>query len=82
MEKEYSYLAVRKGEHIFLFKYDKGGETDLFFCLIEFGKNKTGGLSLRNVLDIIRKISECLRKGKRKCSFEIQNELEIQNNEP
>lgn len=62
MKKESSFLLVVKNEHKFFFKYRRGCEKELFYALIEYGKNDEYCISLIEVLHLIRKISAHLRE--------------------
>ncbi len=62
MKNKYSFLMVVKNEHKYFFKYTPGDEKNLFFALIEHGKDDRYNISLIEVLHLIRKISAHLRE--------------------
>jgi len=62
---DYNFLFVVKDEHRYYFKYQAGAEVDLFFALIEVGKNPEYNLRMPDVLRLIRRIGVALRGGGR-----------------
>ena len=64
--KEKRYVMVIKDEHVYYYKYEQGDEKALFFTLINHGKNDDCGITLIEMIHLIRKISAHIRSGVKK----------------
>ena len=78
MKTEFCYLMLLKGGEKYFFKYLPGEEKNLFYSLIEYGKDDAYNITLPEVLSLIKKISSQLRdKGYVKnFTFQIAAEAE------
>ena len=59
---ENCFLMLVKGEEKYLFKYAPGNEKNLFFTLLDMGRSEDYSISLVEVFQLIRKISNHLKK--------------------
>ncbi|MHC4664119.1 MAG: hypothetical protein ACYS8W_20850 [Planctomycetota bacterium] len=62
MKKDHCFLMLIKDEHKYLFKYAPGNEKNMFFALLEMGRNEGYNISLVEVFHLIRKISNHLQR--------------------
>ena len=60
--KRENFLMILKQNQKYYFKYKRGEEKQLFFVLIEYGKDDSYNITLIEVLHLIRKISQELRE--------------------
>lgn len=62
MESKDCYLALMKNGEFYLFKYLSGNEKNLFFALLEIGRDDNHVLNLTEIFFTIKKISNHLQK--------------------
>ena len=71
LSQETLLLLAKDGEK-YLFKYVPGNEKNVFFAMLEIGRNEEFNISLVEVFGIIRKISEYLQSKGRGRNIKIE----------